>query len=52
MKRFMVGLIICIPITSVIVCVVLFVLAAKGSADLLPTPDNAMSKTSWQNQQR
>ncbi len=50
MKKFMIGLIVCIPIASVVVCVVLFTLASQGASDLLPTPSKAMSKTSWRSE--
>ena len=51
MKRFMVGLILAIPLSSVIVCIILFTLAATGHGDLLPEPANPISKTSWKNPQ-
>ncbi len=49
MKRAVLILVILLPITSVAACIVMFMLASSG-ADLLPTPANALSKTSWQDE--
>lgn len=48
MKRAMIALLILLPISSVAFCVILFVLAANGATDILPSPAKPLSKTSWQ----
>lgn len=48
MKRVMITILVLLPISSVLFCLTLFVMASKGESDLLPTPKNALSKTSWE----
>ena len=50
MKRFMIGLIIAIPLSSVIACTCLIVFALSTDRDTVTTESTPLSKTSWREQ--